>query len=150
MCNIYKINSDQLLYEEIDNEVMIISLKTGTYYALAGTGNDIWKLLESGYSMDSISSMLNKIYDNPDNLNKDLDGFVKDLLQERLITVFDSVSSNNEKSSEDFDISEADIIVSNDNYQKPLLKVYEDLQDLLTIDPIHDVDESGWPNVKQS
>jgi hypothetical protein len=27
--------------------------------------------------------------------------------------------------------------------------VYEDMQDLLLLDPIHDVDETGWPARKQ-
>ena len=30
-------------------------------------------------------------------------------------------------------------------YAAPKLATYSDLQDLLLLDPIHDVDETGWP-----
>jgi hypothetical protein len=31
----------------------------------------------------------------------------------------------------------------------PLLNEYTDLQDLILVDPIHDVQESGWPNLEK-
>ena len=31
------------------------------------------------------------------------------------------------------------------DYTAPKLATYSDLQDLLLLDPIHDVDETGWP-----
>jgi len=34
-----------------------------------------------------------------------------------------------------------------DSYKAPELDTYEDMQDLILLDPIHEVDESGWPNV---
>jgi len=33
-------------------------------------------------------------------------------------------------------------------YEATVLKRYEDMHDLLLLDPIHEVDEMGWPNVK--
>jgi len=32
-------------------------------------------------------------------------------------------------------------------FTKPELHKFTDMQDLLLFDPIHEVDESGWPNV---
>jgi hypothetical protein len=31
-------------------------------------------------------------------------------------------------------------------YEAPKLSAYTDMQELLLLDPIHEVDESGWPN----
>ena len=31
-------------------------------------------------------------------------------------------------------------------YVAPTLQKYSDMQDLLLIDPVHEVDETGWPN----
>ena len=31
------------------------------------------------------------------------------------------------------------------HWEPPMLSVYEDMKDLLLLDPIHDVDEQGWP-----
>jgi hypothetical protein len=30
-------------------------------------------------------------------------------------------------------------------FQPPTLESYNDMQDLLLLDPIHDVDDMGWP-----
>jgi hypothetical protein len=32
-------------------------------------------------------------------------------------------------------------------FAPPRLEVFDDLQDLFLVDPIHDVDEAGWPHV---
>jgi len=32
-----------------------------------------------------------------------------------------------------------------DTFAEPVLTRYEDIQELLLIDPIHEVDEDGWP-----
>jgi hypothetical protein len=34
------------------------------------------------------------------------------------------------------------------SWSSPVLSIYDDMQDLLLLDPIHDVDESGWPAIK--
>ena len=33
-------------------------------------------------------------------------------------------------------------------YEPPILNRYDDLQNLALLDPIHDVEEAGWPNRK--
>jgi hypothetical protein len=30
-------------------------------------------------------------------------------------------------------------------FTDPVIEIYTDLQDLLLLDPIHDVDDRGWP-----
>ena len=34
------------------------------------------------------------------------------------------------------------------SFEAPILHKYTDMQDLLLLDPIHEVDEAGWPSVK--
>jgi hypothetical protein len=33
-------------------------------------------------------------------------------------------------------------------FEAPVLQKYTDMQDLLLLDPIHDTDETGWPNIR--
>jgi hypothetical protein len=33
-------------------------------------------------------------------------------------------------------------------FEMPKLSKYTDMEDLLALDPIHEVDEMGWPNAK--
>jgi len=39
-------------------------------------------------------------------------------------------------------------VSSNGEFRAPVLNVYADMKDLLLLDPIHDVDEVGWPTPK--
>ena len=34
------------------------------------------------------------------------------------------------------------------DYEPPQLMKYTDMQELILLDPIHDVDEKGWPHTK--
>ena len=42
----------------------------------------------------------------------------------------------------------ADVPRSALEFAPPRLEKYSDLEDLLVLDPIHDVDEAGWPIAK--
>jgi hypothetical protein len=33
-------------------------------------------------------------------------------------------------------------------FSRPILTKYTDMKELLLLDPIHEVDETGWPNPK--
>jgi len=33
-------------------------------------------------------------------------------------------------------------------FEKPKLQKFTDMQDLLLLDPIHEVDEAGWPHTR--
>ncbi len=35
-------------------------------------------------------------------------------------------------------------------FEAPVLESYSDMQDLLLLDPIHDVDDAGWPVANQA
>jgi hypothetical protein len=35
-------------------------------------------------------------------------------------------------------------------YAQPLLETYTEMQDLLLLDPIHDVGEAGWPSLPEA
>ena len=37
---------------------------------------------------------------------------------------------------------------SKPDFQEPALQKYTDMEDLLLLDPIHEVDDTGWPNPK--
>ena len=42
----------------------------------------------------------------------------------------------------------APVSVAGVAYTEPSLSVFSDMQDLLLLDPIHDVSEAGWPMPK--
>ena len=36
------------------------------------------------------------------------------------------------------------------DYSTPVVEIFSDMQEILLLDPVHDVDKSGWPITKNS
>lgn len=143
--NVYTINRMKIIEETIDGEVIIINLDKGHYFSLNGTGTDIWKYIKLGTSISDISANIKASYSDPKNsIEHSINKLLKNLLEEELIIATDQSNNNIELNS----ISNIDI--ENDNkilFIEPVLEKYTDMEDLLLLDPIHDVDEQGWPKM---
>lgn len=134
------LDTNKIIFEEIENEVIFINLRTGSYYSLVGTAVEVWRLLEQNCSISQISAALGTHYGvPPQQVASDVEQFLAPLLEEQIVY---SLGGG---------VPAYQGIVSNGtDYAPPRMTVYDDMQDLLMIDPIHDVDESGWPNAKPS
>src|SRR5919205_1080396 len=53
-----RVNSPNVIYETIEGEVILIDLKTGTYYSLRDAGAVIWQAIEHGAGEDEIQAAL--------------------------------------------------------------------------------------------
>ena len=114
--------------EIIDGEAIIINVATGVYYSLEHSGAYVWELLTSGHSLQqTVQAIVGRYPDSAASAQQDLDGLVKLLLEENLVSEKnDSPSTNaNGISSES----------SSEGYQKPELNIYRDMGDLLALDP---------------
>ena len=129
--------SPWVTHERLDNEVIAINLETGAYYALDGVAADCWALVAAGSSIDDAIGVLGQRYDvDPDRARADVDGFVAELQRERLVV-----------ESHDGVVTELSLppVTVPQHYAAPAVQKYDDLEDLLLLDPIHEVDEAGWP-----
>jgi hypothetical protein len=139
----FRINSPTIVQETIDGEVVIVNLAQGAYYSLLDTATDIWSAIEQGLPQSAIVSKLLQRYDiQPEAAETAVDNFLQQLLAEEIIVP--ETNSNPAEETEE---------VNNDSSQKevfklPVLSKYTDMEELLALDPIHDVDEMGWPNAQ--
>src|SRR5436853_4787556 len=58
-----RVNSPNVIYETIEGEVILIDLKTGTYYSLRDSGAAVWQAIEQGAGEDGIAAELRSRYD---------------------------------------------------------------------------------------
>lgn len=124
-------NHGEIAAEIIDNEVIMIRLTDGIYYSMEGVGVLVWRLLEAGGSIDDIVKEVIEVYEaDVDQVSNDLTELFESLQRERLIVTGDRAQAMNSqtalKTDGDFTPSQ---------YQKPSLHVYEDMNDLLALDP---------------
>jgi Coenzyme PQQ synthesis protein D (PqqD) len=134
----FRLNDKQVVFERFDDEVLAINLETGTYYSLPNVSAQIWNWLLEGADLQAVKEMLVANYDgDADAIESAFTQFVDKLHQDALIVPDETVKSN------------APISIAAGMAKKPftdpVIEIYTDLQDLLLLDPIHDVDDRGWP-----
>lgn len=79
---------EQVLFREVGNEGVILSLEDGHYFGLDETGTRIWKLLQSDQDLDAITECIVSEYDvSADRAKADIDRFIQELLSAKLITI---------------------------------------------------------------
>ncbi len=123
----YEVNKPDVVDESVDGEALIVHLGTGAYYSARGAGDVAWQLIAAGKSIEEACQ--SHSFDS-----SVLAGFVEHLLAEQLIR------------ERTLPPSEVNGLVSVPG--EPQLEKYTDMQELLLLDPIHDVEEAGWPRAK--
>ncbi len=75
-----------LLYNEIDGEVVMLNIENSEYYGMDQVGSRIWELLEKPVSMKQLISRLTKEYEvNEQQCTEDILTFLQDLIGKNLI-----------------------------------------------------------------
>jgi hypothetical protein len=138
----FRICAPSVVSEVIDGEAVIMDLRSGNYFSASETGGEIWRDIEAGRSYPQILRSLTARYQiDLQTLTDATDRFVTDLLANHLVEEI--------MVEESADIDPAHSVASPvPAFRPPALEMYTDLQDLLLLDPIHDVDAVGWPTRK--
>ena len=137
-----KANTPHVVYETIDGETIIMDLRTGNYYSIEWPGTFIWEYLAEGGKVENILNKEPRLEAN----KKLIQHFVNILLQEGLLM---EVTDESVKPADLTDDQKAEISKLADNFKMPEINKYSDMQEMLLLDPIHDVDEKGWPEPKK-
>lgn len=133
-----------VIHDTIDNETIAINQRTGRYYSLDGAAALVWQILEDGATPPSIVTALAERYEADwANLEAAVTGFLETLRAEELVVDAGAPGSSSEGPSSTAPAGAA-------NGGRPpfpglVLHQYTDMEVLLLADPIHEVDESGWP-----
>jgi hypothetical protein len=139
----YRINEPQVIQETFDDEVVIVNLETGNYYSLDQVGSSVWELIKQGASHEDIIDLISRQFEGDAAFIKDsINQLLSEMEKESLI-VLSSAGKPSFKTEMNGESPRA-------RFQRPILEKYTDMQELLLLDPIHEVDEAGWPSVKQN
>jgi hypothetical protein len=128
--------------QKFDDEVIIIDTKSGLYFSLRGSAVDIWSQIETCATREAIAAALIARYDgDPDVIGAAVENCLADLMQGGLIREAPAPGRNR-----------ADLAspTSRRPFDEPLVERFTDMQNLLLLDPIHEVTEEGWPQQASS
>jgi Coenzyme PQQ synthesis protein D (PqqD) len=137
----FRVNSPNVIHETIEGEVILIDLKTGTYYSLRDAGAAVWQAIEQGAGEDGITAELRSRYDASDEQIRDaVRRLLAELEREGLIR------------ADEGEAAPAATPSASDNgtarlpFAAPALEKHTDMQDLILLDPVHEVGAEGWPH----
>lgn len=138
---ILKVNAPAVVGEVIDGEAVIMDLATGHYFSTQHVGCQIWRAIERGASRGAIVDTLVSMYDvEPKVASSAVDTFIGELMQRNLV-----VEANEDGNDEPLAAASS---AQRLPFTNPVLNSYTDMEELLLLDPIHDVDQTGWPMPK--
>ena len=133
--------SERIAADVVDGEAVIINLDTGSYYTTDGVGCDVWLLMASGITLGQTVDRLAARYDaGGDDLVAYVDTLVGALLGEGLMTeagpdhVQHQLTDPLPPAAAPIPFVPADFVS------------FDDMRQLLLLDPVHEVDERGWPH----
>jgi hypothetical protein len=130
-----------ITHERLDDEVMAINLETGVYFALDDVAADAWTLLVAGVGLGRVVTVLAERYEvDPDRVHSDLVIYATALEHNRLLVRDDDVGRTAPATLVELPAPTGPL-----EYAAPAVSRYDDLEALLRLDPVHEVDEAGWP-----
>jgi len=140
-----EVNRPQVIDETIDGEVVAIHLEQGTYYCMRGVAAEIWRGIAAELPLGGIVSGLSASQNAASaDVESAVIGFIEELQREGLT-----------RASPDGDRAAAGIVARGTPpagpghpFPAPLLEKFTDMEDLLLLDPVHDVDAQGWPQLR--
>lgn len=127
----YRIRVPQVVHETVDGEVVAIDFTTGSYYSLRGPAEAVWAALAAGDdgSPDTIAGTVATRYaddGDPDRVAAFLDHLVDEGLVERSGPAAEPAGTTDPGGL--------------------VVEKYTDMEEIILLDPVHDVSEAGWPN----
>lgn len=133
----YRVNAQRVASETLDGEVVILDQVEGTYFSLGGAGADVWQMLLGGASTPAIvAAMCARFEGDAGAIGDAVTQLVERLAAEGLLDLVEGGAAPASSSEPE----------ARRPWVAPSLERFTDLQSLLLLDPIHDVDASGWPH----
>jgi hypothetical protein len=126
-----------VVLEAFADETIAVHLGTGRYFSIDLIGAETLVLLATGSELGTVIAHLAARYDaEPAVVGDAVTEFVRRLLDEGLILPAQGRRSK---------VALPPPVRASVTFSAPTVSVYSDMEDLLLLDPIHDVDETGWP-----
>ena len=134
-------NHPAVVDEMIDGEVVVIDLRSGNYFSLVESAAVIWASLVARPTHDEVAAYLGGVYDaEPEQCFAVSGAFLDLLVSEGLVVPVDTA---------DEPAAAPELPAVPGPLPEPRLEKFDDMQQLILLDPVHEIDESvGWPRMR--
>lgn len=123
------------------DEVIAANFVKGVYYSLLGSAAQIWEGLVAGVPLERVIAEVAALSDaDQTEFAAAAKTLIDALIEEKLI-----VPGEKPEQAPWTPVAAAEGL-----YALPALERFTDMEDLLLLDPVHDVEEMGWPHANPS
>ena len=137
----YALNDSKMFADVTDGIAIIINSETGIYYGMNSFATNVYENIAAGASVEEVVRALKRMSDVPEDIEDRLKAFIEIMLDKELIA---------EAPVSSFEVKIDENIAAQDGWVFEV-KEYNDAQELLLADPIHEVkEETGWTPEKDS
>jgi hypothetical protein len=138
----YRVNAPEVIAETVGEETMVVNLGTGHYFNLQGTAVEIWEGIERAEPLDAIVQGLEARYEAAaGEIESAVSELVRELQEAALI-----VPAAADDGAAPRPAAAAAAEGARGPFTKPQLAKFTDMQDIILLDPVHEVDPRGWPH----
>jgi hypothetical protein len=140
------VNAPKVLAEQVDGEIILINLESGHYYRLADAGAAVWTVLAQGGDRDdAVAAVAARYAEERSVIAAGVSELVAELTRESLLVPdADGPAPGGDRLDPGSGIGTAPPLRQRP-FTAPRLEKYIDMQKLIALDPVLEVDESGWP-----
>lgn len=136
----YVLNEEKMFADITDGIAIVINSETGIYYGMNALGTAVFENLINGASVENVLAALKALPNVPADIENRLNAFVDAVVAKELV-IAGGVGDKEAQIAAEAVAEGFDINVSE----------YNDAQELLLADPIHEVKEdTGWTPEKES
>lgn len=134
----YRLNRSKVVLETFEDETILINMDSGVYFSLNRPGAQIVALLERGLDAKAVVTELERQFEaEPQVIASAVSTLIESMMTQGLIEECAAVP--------DTQPAPCPAPESRRPFEAPALELFDDMQDLLMLDPVHDVDATGWP-----
>ena len=135
----FQVNAPHVIFENIEGELVLIHMAKGSYYSTDAIGSRLWDMIVAGHRVDEMREWVGASYQGDvAEIAQGVEDFLAELQAEELIIRAERPAVNGGARPE----------MTGDSFSTPVLNKYRDMEDMLMLDPIHEVEETGWPAPK--
>ena len=133
--------------EEIEGEVIAINLESGAYFSFRDSASVILqRLLAADATPEEIVQELSaRFAGQPEEIERTAFAFLRELESEGVIATYEARSQADSTGAA---ARQTRPVADRSAYAVPVFEKYTDMEEFLLVDPIHEVDVSGWPAVE--
>jgi len=129
------VDANRCAHDTVDGETMVIDTLTGHLLLFDGLATTLWERLRAGTTTEDLLAAITERY-GPDATDS-TQQFIDELVASGLVVATEAEPG----------VGAPDAVPWPDDFSPPTIERFDEIADIMTMDPIHDVDSaSGWPH----